>query len=109
MIRVLHVITSFNRGGIETWLLSMLREIPRSKCQMDVCCKGADIGPLASLTEQAGVKVISCRLGPAHVGFAAKLQRILKEGKYDILHNHLEAYSGFPVWVAHQVQIPVIT
>jgi glycosyltransferase EpsF len=109
MKRVLHVITSFNRGGIETWLLSMLREIPRSKCQMDVCCKGADIGPLATLAEQAGVKVISCPLGPAHVGFAAKLQRILKEGKYDILHNHLEVYSGFPVWVAHQLKVPVIT
>lgn len=109
MTRVLHLITSFNRGGIETWLLSMLREIPRSKCQMDVCCKGTNIGPLASLAEQAGAKVIHCPLGPAHVGFAAKLQRILKEGKYDILHNHLEAYSGFPVWVAHQVKVPVIT
>jgi glycosyltransferase involved in cell wall biosynthesis len=109
MTRVLHLITSFNRGGIETWLISMLREIPRGKYQMDVCCKGTDIGPLASLAEQAGAKVISCPLGPAHVGFAAKLQRILKEGKYDILHNHLEAYSGFPVWVAHQVKVPVIT
>ena len=109
MTRVLHLITSFNRGGIETWLLSMLREIPRSKCQMDVCCKGTNIGPLASLAEHAGAKVIHCPLGPAHVGFAAKLQRILKEGKYDILHNHLEAYSGFPVWVAHQVKVPVIT
>ena len=109
MTRVLHLITSFNRGGIETWLLSMLREIPRGKYQMDVCCKGTDIGPLASLAEQAGAKVISCPLGPAHVGFAAKLQGILKEGKYDILHNHLEAYSGFPVWVAHQVKVPVIT
>jgi glycosyltransferase EpsF len=109
MTRVLHLITSFNRGGIETWLISMLREIPRGKYQMDVCCKGTDIGPLASLAEQAGAKVISCPLGPAHVGFGAKLQRILKEGKYDILHNHLEAYSGFPVWVAHQVKVPVIT
>jgi hypothetical protein len=76
---------------------------------MDVCCKGRDIGPLASLAEQEGAKVISCPLGPAHVGFATKLQRILKEGKYDILHNHLQAYSGFPVWVAHQVKVPVIT
>ena len=109
MTRVLHLITSFNRGGIETWLISMLREIPRGKYQMDVCCKGTDIGPLASLAEQAGANVISCPLGPAHVGFGAKLQRILKEGKYDILHNHLEAYSGFPVWVAHQVKVPVIT
>jgi len=109
MTRVLHLITSFNRGGIETWLISMLREIPRGKYQMDVCCKGTDIGPLGSLAEQAGAKVISCPLGPAHVGFGAKLQRILKEGKYDILHNHLEAYSGFPVWVAHQVKVPVIT
>lgn len=109
MPKVLHLITSFSRGGIETWLISILANIPRNKCQMDVCCKGTDIGPLAGLAEQAGAKVIPCPLGPAHVGFSAKLQRILKEGKYDILHNHLQTYSGFPVWVAHQVKVPVIT
>lgn len=109
MPRVLHLITSFNRGGIETWLLSMLREIPRSKCEMDFCCKGANVGPLATIAEQLGAQVLHCPLGPGHIGFAQQLRRVLVEGEYHILHNHLEAYSGFPVWVASRLGIPVIT
>lgn len=109
MPRVLHLITSLNRGGIETWLVSMLREIPRSECEMDICCKGSNVGPLTESAEQLGAKVIHCPLGPGHIGFAQQLSRILVEGEYHILHNHLEAYSGFPVWVASRVGIPVIT
>jgi len=109
MVKVLHLITSFNRGGIEIWLISMLRVISRSQCEIDFCCKGLDVGILAGLVEELGAKVIHCPLGPAHICFSQKLKQILTEGKYDILHNHLEAYSGLPVWVSHQLGIPVIT
>ncbi len=109
MLKVLHIITNFNRGGIETWLISMLRAIPRSQCQIDFCCKGLDVGPLASLVEGLGAKVIHCPLGLAHIGFTQKLKQILTEGKYHVIHNHLEAYSGLPVWVSRQLGIPVIT
>jgi glycosyltransferase EpsF len=107
--RILHLITSLNRGGIETWLLSMLREVSRSDCEMDFCCKGSEIGSLADLAKQMGAKIHHCPLGPMHIGFANNLRQILIEGKYDLLHNHLETYSGFPVWVAQQLGIPIIT
>lgn len=109
MTKVLHLIHSFNRGGIENWLLTMMRQIPRDICQMDFICKGADIGPLAGMVQELGAKVYHCPLGATHFGFAQGLKRILIEGKYDILHNHSETYSGFPVWVAQQLGIPVIT
>lgn len=109
MTKVLHLIHSFNRGGIEKWLISMLHQIPRNEWEMDVCCKGADTGFLAELAQQSGAKVLHCPLGLAHVGFARRLQQILIEGQYQLLHNHLEAYSGFPVWLAHRLNIPVVT
>ncbi len=109
MPRVLHLITSFNRGGIEIWLLSMLREISRSQCEMDFCCKGSNVGPLAPFADQLGAKVFHSPLGLNQFSFAQRLKRILIEGQYDILHNHLEAYSGLPVWVASRLGIPVIT
>jgi glycosyltransferase involved in cell wall biosynthesis len=108
MPKVLHLIHSLNRGGLENWLISMLREVSRSQCEMDVCCKGLDVGSLASIAEQLGAKVHHCPL-VFHVGFAQNFSKILTEGKYQILHNHVEAYSGFPVWVAHRMGIPVIT
>jgi len=87
----------------------MLRQISRSKCEIDICCKGPNVGSLADVAEQLGAKVLHCPLGLNHVSFAGRLKRILTEGQYHILHNHLESYSGFPVWVAHQKRIPVIT
>lgn len=109
MLKVLHLIHSFNRGGIENWLISMLREIPRSKCEMNFCCKGTDTGPLAAIALDLGAKVYHCPLNPTHFGFAQGLKRLLIDGQYQILHNHSETYSGFPVWIAKQLGIPVIT
>lgn len=109
MARVLHLINSFNRGGIEKWLLYMLCEIPRNKYAMDFCCKGLNIGVLAKIAQHLDAKVLCCPFGINQVGFAQKLRHILLEGDYEILHNHLQVYSGLPVWVAHQLGIPVIT
>jgi glycosyltransferase involved in cell wall biosynthesis len=109
MPKVLHLIHSFNQGGIENWLISMLRQIPRNKCEIDFCCKGKDIGPLAAIAQALGAKVFHCPLGLTHFGFAQKLKYILQSGQYEILHNHSETYSGFPAWIARQLGIPVIT
>jgi glycosyltransferase EpsF len=108
-LRVLHLITWLGRGGAEMWLMSMLREIPRDVCAMDICCKGAHVGEMAPEAEQLGAKVFHCPLDVTHVGFGRSLTGVLRAGGYDIVHNHLNVYSGFPVWISHRVGIPVIT
>lgn len=109
MPRVLHLISGVGEGGFEMWLLSVLREIPRSRWEMDFCCKGASVGPLAPVARQLGAKVFHCPLGLNHISFAKILKRTLTEGPYHILHNHLGAYSGLPVWVTRRLGVPVIT
>ena len=34
-IRILHVVGGMNRGGVETWLMHVLRHIDRDRFQMD--------------------------------------------------------------------------
>jgi glycosyltransferase EpsF len=109
MGKVLHLIHGLNRGGIEKWLLSMLGEIPRSKYEMDFCCKGPNLGALDSTAREFGAKVVHCPLGINQLKFAIQLKNILRQGKYDILHNHVQTYSGLAVWVAQQLDIPNIT
>jgi glycosyltransferase EpsF len=108
-MRVLHLINAFNRGGIEKWLLSMIAEIPRSVCELDVCCKGSDLGPWAPLAAEHGARLYHCPFRPSHVGFVRGLSRILREHHYDLIHNHLGIYSGLPVWVGHRAGVPVVT
>lgn len=107
-MRVLHLITWLVPGGIEKWLLSMLQEISRDECAMDIACKGPSVGPLAPNAEAAGARVLHCPLTPAHAGFARELKTILREGKYDIVHNHLANYSGYATWIARKESTPVI-
>ncbi len=108
-MRVLHLIYSFYRGGLESWLISMLGEVSPETCRMDVCCMGPDTGPWAKQAEKLGARVFHIPLRPDHLGFYAGLSRVLKQGSYDIVHNHLGVYSGFPVWISRNARVPVIT
>jgi glycosyltransferase EpsF len=107
-LRVLHLITWLVPGGIEKWLLSMLQEMPREECAMDIACKGPSVGPLAHVAEEAGARVLHCPLKPSHTGFARRLKEILREGKYDVVHNHMANYSGFATWICRREGVPVI-
>jgi glycosyltransferase EpsF len=107
--RILHLVTHLERGGIEMWLLSMLRRIPRAECQMDFVCKGDSVGSLAPMAMEHGANVFHCPLKADHVSFARGLTRILDSQRYHLVHNHSELYSGFPVWIARRRGTPVIT
>lgn len=107
-MRVLHLINAFNPGGVERWLLSMLEELPRDVCEMDVCCKGENTGPWAPQAERLGATIFHCPLRWSHVGFLRGVARILRNGRYDLVHNHLGVYSGCGTWVARREGIPVL-
>ena len=47
-------------------------------------------------------------LYPDHLIFGYRLGKILKNGKYDILHIHVGGYSGFPTWIAGVLKIKAI-
>ena len=107
-MKVLHLITWLVPGGIEKWLLSMLQEMPREKCAMDILCKGPSTGPLASEALEAGAQVLHCPLTPAHKSFERGFTKILQDGKYDVVHNHLANYSGFATWICRRENVPSI-
>ncbi len=108
-MRVLHLINALNKGGIEKWLISMLEEIPRDLCEMDVLCKGTDTGPWTETVEMLGATVYHFPLRPSHIGFVRGLSNTLRTGGYDLVHNHLHAYGGCATWVARKAGIPVFT
>lgn len=108
-MRVIHVITSLERGGIESWLLDMLQVLSKEDVQQHFCCKGSSTGVLTDKAIGLGAEVISCPLGPWHVGFQQRLQDIIASGGFDIVHNHIETYSGIVVHVCRQLGVPVVS
>jgi glycosyltransferase involved in cell wall biosynthesis len=100
-MRVLHVLGSMNRGGVETWLMDILRNVDRQRIQMDfllhTCAKGAFDDEIAAL----GSRVISCP-GTRRPGvYACRfLRRVSAYGPYDVVHSHVHLYSGLVLALA---------
>lgn len=88
-IRVLHLITSLDRGGAENYLYALLTHADRTRFQMDVAVIRGE-GELVPAFREAGVTVhllhAHLRTDPRALG---RLVSLLREGGYDVLHSHL--------------------
>jgi glycosyltransferase EpsF len=109
-MRVLHLLTALGPGGAEMWLLNILREMDRRECAMDFCLKWPEAGTEEHVAQarSLGAEVHVARLTPEHVRYVRTLSRILRHGRYDVVHSHEFVYSGIGVWVARRLGLPVV-
>ena len=107
-IRILHVLGGMNRGGAETWLMHVLRHIDRKRFHMDFLVHTDNPCVYDDEIRMFGSDIIPC-LKPSHpFRYAMNFFRITKErAPYDVIHSHVHHYSGFVLWLAHTVGIPI--
>ena len=106
-IKVLHVVVRLGAGGIEQWLINILKTYDNSRFQMDVCCvaRRPDLGPFVEDVRQLESKVHYISLGQ-QASFVLKFRRLLQENGYDVLISHIAL--SFPVLlVGKLVDVPV--
>jgi glycosyltransferase involved in cell wall biosynthesis len=99
-IRVLHVITSLERGGAENHLLTLLGHANREAFAFETAVVSGE-GELVALLRDAGTPVhlldARGRVDPLALG---RLVNLLRLGEYDIVHSHLfraDIYAGLAV------------
>lgn len=107
-LKILHLVTSLNPGGIERWVLTILENVDRKRHEIDICCQAFERGKWLEQATAFGAKVYLNPLTPDHVIFGIRLASILKKGKYDILQIHVGSYSGFPAWIASSLGVKTI-
>lgn len=115
-IRILHVIGVMNRGGAETMIMNIYRNIDRSKVQFDFVVHTNEIGSFDDEIKKLGGKIFHCpklnvenllsyknwwvrffqndglsyRVVHGHIGSTASiyLKAAKDSGKYTIAHSH---------------------
>lgn len=99
-IRVLHLITSLDRGGAENHLLALLRHADREAFAAETAALSGE-GELVNTFRQAGIPVHLLRARTRFDPFALeRLVALLRDGRFDILHSHLfraDIYAGLAV------------
>ena len=61
-LRVLHVIGALNRGGIETWIMDIVRNTRRDEFAVDVCVTNRVVNAYEDEFESLSGKIWHCPL-----------------------------------------------
>lgn len=107
-MRILHVVGGLNRGGAETWLVQVLRNIDREKYQIDFLVHTTEPCAYDEEVRGLGSRIIPC-LSPAHpLQYARNFRKILETyGPYDCVHSHVHHYSGYVMLLAAIAGVPI--
>ncbi|MGE6552403.1 glycosyltransferase family 1 protein [Bacillus mycoides] len=107
-LRVLHVVVNMNRGGAETLIMNLYRNIDRSKVQFDflTCKEGVFDEEIVKL----GGKVhrIPYVTDVGHRGYIKALNTFFSSHpQYKIVHSHMDKMSGLVLRSAKKARVPV--
>lgn len=100
-IKVLVVAGTMNVGGIENQLMHLLRQADKDKFQIEFTST-QDKPFYKEEIESLGSKCIKipCTDGIHLLRYCRALYRVMKEGKYDIVHSHELFHSGIVLYTA---------
>jgi glycosyltransferase involved in cell wall biosynthesis len=107
-IKVLHVLGRMNRGGVETWLMHVLRNIDRDTFEFHFAVQTDAPSDYDAEIRSLGGQ-IHCAGNPrTPLRYAWRLREIVKKnGPFLVIHSHVYFYSGFIMNLAHHLKIPV--
>lgn len=109
VIRVLHVVTVMNLGGIETLLMSLYRNIDRTKIQFDFLVHREDKGFFDDEIISLGGRILHIKaMRPFYFwSYSKVLSSLLKKNQYSIVHSHLNANSSIILGICKKCNIPI--
>ena len=107
--RVLHVVGRLDRGGVETWLVHVLRHPSRRDVAMDFLVHSDLPASYDTEVEALGSRVIRSPESPRRPWrYIPALRRLLRDyGPYVAVHSHVHHFSGLILREAYRGKVPI--
>ena len=101
MKRILHVVTFMGRGGLEVWLMEIMRRTDRTKYHYDILVQSDVEGLFDEEIRTLGFNVIQCPSRGKPLKLLYLFSKVLfKNKKYDVVHSHIHHPSAFILAIA---------
>lgn len=109
MVRVLHIVTNMDRGGLETMLMNYYRHMDREKIQFDFLEHRRERAAYDDEIESLGGRIFRLpRLNPLSSDYFHALNAFFAaHPEYRIVHSHLDCMSAYPLRAAKNAKVPV--
>ena len=106
-VKVLHVLGGLDQGGVETWLMHVLRHIDRERFQLDFLVHTEKECAYDEEARRLGSRIIPNPDPRNPVRYAWNfIRNYRKYGPYDVVHSHVHHYSGFTLLLARLMGVP---
>lgn len=106
--RVLHIVSGMNRGGVETWIMNVLRRIDTQDIGFDFFVEATDKADYDDEIVSAGGRIHRSPPFRQRGRAALALARVLRQhGPYDVVHAHGRHDMAWPLTVAVGARVPV--
>jgi glycosyltransferase involved in cell wall biosynthesis len=106
--KVLHIVGSMSRGGVESWLMHVMRNIDQTKCEFHFLVAGFTKGDYDEEILSLGGSIHYGADTKDVVAYAARFAEIERQhGPFAVVHSHVYWYSGFVLWLGFRAGIPV--
>jgi glycosyltransferase involved in cell wall biosynthesis len=97
-----------NRGGVETWLMNVLRNVSRDELAFDFMVHKPDDAAYDEELLALGAGRYVCKWPSNPLVYAHDFLRILRQhGPYDVVHSHVHHFSGFVLLLAKLAGVPI--
>ena len=107
-LRILNVFGRMDRGGAETGTLQVLRRIDKSKFQYDFLTLKEGQGYFDDEIKKYSSKIYQIKYSKNLIIFYNKFKNLInKIGPYSIIHSRVHHYSGFILFMAKRMGIPI--
>jgi glycosyltransferase involved in cell wall biosynthesis len=106
-LRVLHVVGAMDRGGLETWLMHVLRGARQERMQLDFVTQLSRSGAYEPEILARRARIFRCPSVARPWRYVRELLQVLREhGPYDVVHSHVHHFSGLVLAVARWAGVP---
>jgi len=104
-VKVLHVFGRMDRGGAEVRTVELMRNIDRDRFHFDYCSLSGRPGEMDDEVRSLGATVHL--LDRRALDLPRRFRELLRREQYDVVHAHLQLFSGYLLRLAASVGTPV--
>ncbi len=106
-IRVLQCVAGMNRGGYENLIMNVYRNIDRREVQFDFLSSldGSFDDEILALGGKIHKVPFITKVGP--FSYSRAVRNVFQSGDYEIVHSHMDKFSGLIAREAKRCEIPI--
>ncbi len=108
MIRVLHELSALDGGGVAKLLYDYYSHMDKEIIHFDFLIQDFyDEGIYEKPLKELGCAIYKIpRIKKDRNGYLHGMEKVIREGKYDVVHSHMGARGLFPMYYARKAKVP---